>query len=151
MPKLLLANSGGPPPLFSPPPFTQASYPQLFTHCFSSTPLIHSPSHAALFDGSICYTMSGEWWWCEAAATTPINIYISIYIIIYIPININIYIRFQLETVCFCSLTVWFLFGYRLVIVWFQFGFSCWTSGFILPNQWFFFVSPNWTAGFESK
>ena len=49
---------------------TAASPPPLFfTHCFTA---VHRPLSLTV--------VSAVWWWCEAAATTYIIIYISIYI-----------------------------------------------------------------------
>ena len=59
MSKHLSAKGGSPPPLFSPSLFTHAVYPSPFSLSLFTHPLIHSLSISSLFDGSICYTMSG--------------------------------------------------------------------------------------------
>jgi len=46
-----------------------------FTHCFSPTHL-----STAVYPPLSLTVVSAVWWWCEAAATTHIIIYISIYI-----------------------------------------------------------------------
>ena len=107
MTKPYLANGGGSPPLFSPPPFTHAVYPSLFTH-----PLIHNLSRNALSDGSIyCVVVMKK----QHHTTTTYFIFF-IYILFFFYIYIYFFFYFRFSTA-------------KPVV------FDCRTNGFSLSNQ----------------